>query len=184
MPLFGKKKEPPKISPGRLYRSIPIINPKVKYEEDSQGIVTILIPVAIEVSEKAEKIAKIKLDVIGSKVWKKIDGKTSFNEIVEWMKKEFMLTGREAEVSLSMFMKSLVDKRLVALALPPPTPGTPEVQEEIKRIRFEIEELDKAYKKKKIEENIYKELKEKYEKAIKELEEKEAAETDKPFDKA
>lgn len=175
MPLFGKKKEPPRISPGRLYRSIPIINPRVKYEEDSQGIITILIPVAKGTSEKAERMAKIKLDMIGSKVWKKIDGKTAFNEIVDWMRKEFMLTEREAESSLSMFMKSLVDRKLVALILPPPTPGTPEVQEEIERIKFEIEELDKAYKKKKIEESIYRELRDKYEKAIKELEEKETA---------
>lgn len=173
MPLFRKKKEPPKVSPGRLYRSIPIVNPKVRYEEDSEGIVTILIPIATGISEQAERVAKIKLDTIGSKVWKKIDGKTPFNEIVQWMKKEFMLTEREAEVSLSMFMKSLVDKRLVALALPPPIPGTPEVQEEIERIRFEIEELENAYKKKKVDEKTFRELKEKYEQAIRELEEKE-----------
>jgi hypothetical protein len=184
MPLFGKKKEPPKVSPERLYRSIPIANPRVRYEEDAEGIVTILIPIATGDSKQPERTAKIKLDVIGSKVWKKIDGKTPFNEIVQWMKKEFMLTEREAEVSLSMFMKSLVDKKLVALALPPPKPGTPEVQEEIERIRFEIEELEKAYKKKKVDEKTFVELKEKYEQAIRELEEKEAEAAGKPSDKS
>jgi hypothetical protein len=177
MPLFGKKSEPPRVSPGRLYRSIPIVNPRVKHEEDAEGIVTILIPVPTGDPKNPERTARIKLDAIGSKVWKRIDGKTPLNEIVQWMKNEFMLTEREAEVSLSMFMKSLVDKKLVALALPPPTPGTPEVQEEIERIRFEIEDLEKAYKKKKVDEKTFRELKEKYEQAIKELEEKEAAET-------
>ncbi len=96
--------------------------------------------------------------------------------MVQWMKKEFMLTEREAEVSLSMFMKSLVEKKLVALALPPPTPGTPEVQEEIERIKVEMEELEKAYRKKKIDEKTYSELKEKYEKAIEEMREAESSE--------
>lgn len=178
MPLFGrKKKEPPRVSPERLYRSIPIVSPVVKHEEDADGIVTILIPIRTGDPKNPERTARIRLDEIGSKVWKKIDGKTPLNEIVQWMKQEFMLTEREAEVSLSMFMKSLVDKKLVALALPPPKPGTPEVQEEIERIRFEIEDLEKAYKKKKVDEKTFRELKEKYEQAIKELEEKEAAET-------
>jgi len=179
MPLFKKKKEPPKISPGRLYRSIPIVNPRVKYEEDAEGIVTILIPIPTGDPKRPERTAKIRLDIIGSKVWKRIDGKTPLNEMVQWMKQEFKLTEREAEVSLSMFMKSLVDKKLVALALPPPTPGTSEVKEEIERIRFEIEELEKAYKKKQVDETTFRELKEKYEQAIKELKEKETAETSK-----
>ncbi|MEM2929449.1 MAG: PqqD family protein [Thermoproteota archaeon] len=169
MPLFRRKKEPPKISPGRLYRSVPIVNPNIRYEEDSEGIVTILIPVATGDSKRVERTARIKLDIIGSKVWKKIDGKTPLSDIVQWMKKEFMLTEREAEVSLSMFTKSLVEKKLVALVLPPPTPGTPEVHEEIARIRTEIAELEKAYKKKKIDDKTYSELKESYEKAIEEL---------------
>lgn len=178
MPLF-KKKEPPKVSPERLYRSIPVLNPNVKYEEDSEGLVTILIPmattpVAMGDSKKAEGAARarrIKLDIIGSKVWKQIDGKTPFNELVQWMRKEFVLTEREAEVSLSMFMKNLVDKKLVALILPRPKPGTPEVQEEIERIKVEAGELEKAYRKKKIDEKVYKEIKERYEEAIKELKE-------------
>ncbi|MGQ9597295.1 MAG: PqqD family peptide modification chaperone [Thermoproteota archaeon] len=178
MPLF-KKKEPPKVSPERLYRSIPVLNPNVKYEEDSEGLVTILIPmattpVAMGDSKKAEgaaRVRRIKLDIIGSKVWKQIDGKTPFNELVQWMRKEFVLTEREAEVSLSMFMKNLVDKKLVALILPRPKPGTPEVQEEIERIKVEAGELEKAYRKKKIDENVYKEIKERYEEAIKELKE-------------
>lgn len=178
MPLF-KKKEPPKVSPERLYRSIPVLNPNVKYEEDSEGLVTILIPMATTPvtmgdSKKAEGAARarrIKLDIIGSKVWKQIDGKTPFNELVQWMRKEFVLTEREAVVSLSMFMKNLVDKKLVALILPRPKPGTPEVQEEIERIKVEVGELEKAYRKKKIDEKVYKEIKERYEEAIKELKE-------------
>lgn len=174
MPFF-KKKKPPQISPERLRRSIPIANPSIRYEEDAKGVVTILIPVATSGSKQAERTARIKLDVIGSKVWKKIDGKTSLNEMVQWMKKEFMLTEREAEVSLSMFMKNLVEKKLVALALPPPTLGTPEVKEEIERIKVEIEELGKAYRKKKVDEKTYNELKEKYEKTIEELQEAETS---------
>jgi hypothetical protein len=172
MPLF-KKKEPPKVSPERLFKSTPVVNPEVKYEEDEDGVVTILVPVRTSSSGQATRTAKIKLDIIGSKVWKRIDGKTSLNEIAQWMKKEFMITEREAEVSLSMFLKSLVEKRLVALILPPPRPGTPEVQEEIQRIKAEIENLEKAYRKRKIDEKTFKELKEKYEEAIEELKEKE-----------
>lgn len=182
MPLF-KKKEPPKVSPERLFKSTPVANPEVKYEEDENGIVTILIPRRAGGSEQPTRTAKIKLDIIGSKVWKKIDGKTSMNEIAKWMKNEFMITEREAEVSLSMFLKNLVEKRLVFLILPPPRPGTAEVQEEIQRIKAEVEELDKAYRKKKVDEKTYRGLKEKYEEAIEELLEKEES-GEKSSDKA
>jgi len=167
MPLF-KKQPPPTVSPERLYRSTPVVTPSIQYEEDSKGIVTILIPV--KEGDKVVRTLKVKLDAIGSKVWKKIDGKTSFNEICQWMKNEFMITEKEAEVSLSMFIKSLADKRLVALVLPPPKPGTAEVIEEIERIRFEMRELEKAYKKRRVDEKTYKEVKASYEEALKELE--------------
>jgi hypothetical protein len=168
MPLF-KKKEGPKVSPERLQKSIPVINPEIKYEEDSEGIVTVMIPVRTGDAKQAIRTMKIKLDIIGSKVWKKIDGKTTLSGIAEWMKNEFKITEREAEVSLSMFIRSLIEKRLVALILPPPRPGTPEVQEEIQRIKTEVADLEKAYRKKKIDEKTYKALKEKYEEAIEEF---------------
>ncbi|MEM3658117.1 MAG: PqqD family protein [Candidatus Hadarchaeum sp.] len=167
MPFF-KKQQPPKVSPERLYRSTPVVTPGIQYEEDSKGIITLLIP--IKEDDKVIRTMKIKLDAIGSKVWKKIDGKTSFNEICQWMKSEFLITEKEAEVSLSMFIKSLADKRLVALVLPPPKPGTEEVQEELERLKFEIRELEKAYRKRRIDEKTYMEAKASYEEAIKELE--------------
>ncbi|MBO3800077.1 MAG: PqqD family protein [Candidatus Brockarchaeota archaeon] len=170
MSFLKKKEKPPKISPERLYHSIPVITPGLEYEEDAKGIIRILVPV--KSGTQTVRTIKIKLDAIGSRIWKRIDGKTSISEIAQWMKNEFMITEREAEISLSMFIKSLVDKKLVALILPPPKPGTPEVQEEIERIRFEIKELEKAYKKKKVDEKTYREIRERYEEAIKELEEK------------
>jgi len=166
--LFFKKQKPPAISPERLYRSTPVATPGVEYEEDSKGMVTLIIP--IKEGDKVVRKMKIKLDAIGSKVWKKIDGKTSFNEICQWMKSEFLITDKEAEVSLSMFIKMLADRRLVLLILPPPKPGTEEVQEELERLRFEIKELEKAYRKKRIDEKTYKEARASYEEAIKELE--------------
>ncbi|MGQ9478647.1 MAG: PqqD family protein, partial [Thermoproteota archaeon] len=134
MPLLRKKEEEPRISLERLHGSIPVIHPELKQEENSEGIITILIPIK-DKSGRIIRTAKINLDLIGSKIWKKIDGKTTFSEISQWMKKEFVITEKEAEVSLSMFIKSLIDKRLIALILPPPKPGTPEVEEEIKRIK-------------------------------------------------
>lgn len=166
--MFFKKQKPPTVSPERLYRSTPVVTPGVEYEEDSRGIVTLMIP--IREGDKVVRKTKIKLDAIGSKVWKKIDGKTSFSEICQWMKSEFLITEKEAEVSLSMFIKMLAERRLIALILPPPRPGTGEVQEELERLRFEIRELEKAYRKKRIDEKIYKEAKASYEEAIKELE--------------
>lgn len=166
--MFFKKQKPPTISPDRFYKSIPVVTPGLQYEEDSKGIVTILIP--IREGDKVVRTAKIKLDFIGSKVWKKIDGKTSFSELCQWMKSEFLITEKEAEISLSMFIKMLADRRLVLLILPPPKPGTEEVQEELERLRFEIKELEKAYRKKRIDEKTYKEARASYEEAIKELE--------------
>lgn len=176
--VFGrKKKAEPSISPERFLKSIPVVNPVLKCEEDSNGLITLVVPVpksgwvkkVIEVPESK----KVKLDEIGSKVWKRFDGKTDVDTIIEWMKKEFFITQREAEISLFLFIRKLMEKRFIALLVPSPKPGTKEALAEIERLRIELKELEKAHKKKQVDDETYKALTERYEKIIADLQREE-----------
>ncbi|MEM2960551.1 MAG: PqqD family protein [Candidatus Bathyarchaeia archaeon] len=171
--VFKKKKVEPSISPERLAKSVPVVNPILKCEEDDKGLITIVVPVSksgwlgkvVDIPESK----KVKLDEIGSKVWKRFDGKTDVGAITEWMKKEFMITQREAEISLSLFIKKLMEKRFIALLVPPPKPGTQEALAEIERLKKELKELEKAYKSKKVDDDTYRALTERYSKVMADL---------------
>jgi|YelNatPaOPRAMG01_1025707.scaffolds.fasta_scaffold47024_3 hypothetical protein len=171
--VFRKKKAEPSISPERFAKSVPVVNPILKFEEDSNGLITIVVPLSKsswlgKVVDTPES-KKVKLDEIGSKVWKRFDGKTDISAITEWMKKEFMITQREAEISLSLFIRKLMEKRFIALLVPPPKPGTQEALSEIDRLKRELKELEKAYRKKKIDDETYRTLTDRYNRVIADL---------------
>jgi hypothetical protein len=176
VPMFSRKKSEATIDPEKFFKSIPIINSAIKYEEDEDGIITVIVPVPetiwIKYARTRTKIPekkRIKLDRIGSKVWKRFDGKTTLGEIVKWMKGEFTITEREAELSLPLFVKNLMEKKFIALFVTSPKPGTAEAIAEINRLERELVDLEKSYHKRKIDESTYKGLKESYDKTIAEL---------------
>ena len=175
-PMFSKKKSEVTIPPEKFFKSIPVINSAIKCEEDENGLITVIVPVPetiwVKYARTRTKIPenkRIKLDRIGSKIWKRFDDKTTLGEIVKWMKDEFMITEREAELSLPLFIKNLMEKKFIALFITPPKPGTAEATAEINRLERELADLEKSYHKRKIDENTYKGLKENYDKTIAKL---------------
>lgn len=60
----------------------------------------------------------VALDVIGSEVWSSCDGDRSVEDIVAGFAERHRLRFHEARSSVTQFLKSLVERRLVVLALP------------------------------------------------------------------
>jgi hypothetical protein len=58
------------------------------------------------------------LEAIGYSVWKQCDGKTSVQQIIRRLSKQYNISLREIEVSTIAFLQTLVRKGLIGMAVP------------------------------------------------------------------
>ena len=58
------------------------------------------------------------LEAIGYSVWKQCDGKTSVQQIIRRLSKQYNISLREMEVSTVAFLQTLVRKGLIGMAMP------------------------------------------------------------------
>ena len=97
----------------------------VEFREEEDGAIV------IEVPRKKTRLAKIlgfvfylprarkvRLDELGGFVWTRCDGKTSLRRIVKELGREYKLHDKEAEISVLVFIQTLVKKGLVQLRVP------------------------------------------------------------------
>ena len=126
VPIVGRK---PKIERKEALGIVPVRHPLVKWERSDSGEVTIHIPMrddktarAVKAIIKAVKMAKelpesrqVGLDEVGSYVWELCDGERDINAVVLSVSKEYKLTRREAEASVTMFLQTLAKKHLIGL---------------------------------------------------------------------
>jgi hypothetical protein len=63
-------------------------------------------------------IRKIQLDGLGRDVWSMIDGRKNVNTIIERFAKKHLVDHKEAEISVSLFLKSLGEKGLIVIGDP------------------------------------------------------------------
>lgn len=113
------------ISREAMLKSRPIRNAQVQWERDENGEVVI----TLERREtwKAKLLSKffylpkrhrISLDEVGSRIWELCDGDHTVRDLIEYLKKQYKLNPKEAEVSLTHYLKQLGRKRLVGFAVP------------------------------------------------------------------
>jgi hypothetical protein len=68
----------------------------------------------------------VALDAVGSSVWSACDGRRRVEEIVEVFAERHQLRFHEARLSVSQFLRSLVERKLLVLAVPgAPPAGSP-----------------------------------------------------------
>ncbi len=129
---FKKKQPVPPVNPAqeRLDRQqalsfIPIRNPEVEEEETADGT---LLRYTVEVKPWFQSVFKfvstrtsniivrrLQLDTLGSAVWQMVDGQQSVNEMVEQFRTTHQLGIREAELSVTAFLKDLGTRGLIAM---------------------------------------------------------------------
>ncbi len=127
IPLAGRK---PKIERKDALAVVPIRHPLVTWERrDTEVVLTIpmrddRIARAIKAIMTAMRVKdlpdsrQVGLDEVGSFVWELCDGERTIDGIVSGLSKEYKLTRREAEASVTMFLQTLAKKNLIGLMSP------------------------------------------------------------------
>ena len=127
--VFNKKNLPQHVSPQSkrdALKCVPIKNPELVENEDKNGDICLTYPVKIKpwfqsifkkVANRQSAIIKrkLQLDTLGTSVWQMIDGHMTVNDIIHAFQTEHTLNRREAEISVSAFMKELGKRGLVAM---------------------------------------------------------------------
>ena len=127
--VFKKKNLPQHNSPGskrNALECVPIKNPELEEAEDKNGDLCLTYPVKVKpwfqsifknVTRNYSGIItrKLQLDTLGTSVWQMIDGHMTVNDIIHAFQAEHTVNRREAEISVSAFMKELGKRGLVAM---------------------------------------------------------------------
>ena len=100
----------------------PIRNPEVGYERQEEGEVLITLRRRKDWLTRVLSLAfvipterKIQLDQVGSQVWELCDGEHTVEDLIREMAGEHKLQRREAEVSLTTYLRLLGKRRLIGI---------------------------------------------------------------------
>jgi hypothetical protein len=122
--VVGKFKKP-RLSREHALQARPIRNPALKWEELDNGEVQVVLPRRKDVVGKllssvfyVPQSKPISLDVVGARVWKLCDGEHTVHDLTEALMEEHKLHRREAEVSLTEFLRMLGKRNMVAFVVP------------------------------------------------------------------
>jgi len=129
--LFGKTfssalEAPPVLDRRQALAGVPEFNPHVsRGENDATGIVTLIVTLKrrddfLGKFQPKQWERKIELDELGSFVAAQIDGKRTALELVEAFVTRFRINRREAELSTMAFLKSLIERNVISVAVPLP----------------------------------------------------------------
>lgn len=132
----GKK---PQVSRTEVLAALPVRNPKVEWERVSKkaddegesaeaGATKAEALVLIKVPRRQDRMGNIaakifrlpdsrnlELDEIGSDVWELCDGKHSVEDLTGALVRKYRLNRRQAETSVTAYLKMLAERRLIAL---------------------------------------------------------------------
>jgi hypothetical protein len=123
--LRRKSKDKSSLSREQLVLSRPVRNPYLKWERKEGGEVVISVP--RDKSKRANVLSKlvslpeyrlVQLDKVGADVWLYCDGSKNFGQIMDQLQEKHRLSRREAEVSLTLYTRKLMEKKFLALLVP------------------------------------------------------------------
>ncbi|CAN5678081.1 PqqD family protein [soil metagenome] len=120
---FDKRKG---LSPEVLRRAKPVRNPAVESEIIENGVV-LRAPLDTQPRPWLGKLARkmnlpqtrtFELEAVGATVWELCDGKQTFAGITDELRKRYKMNRLEAEASLTAFLQTLSQRRLITMLLP------------------------------------------------------------------
>jgi len=105
---------------------IPVQNPQVSEQAEANGEIRLIYQVEVRpwfhgalrkiTGSKSTLVTRnLQLDLLGSAVWRMIDGRKSVQKIIDEFKDIHSLNRREAEVSVTAFFKELGKRGLLAM---------------------------------------------------------------------
>jgi hypothetical protein len=126
MRVFKKRPKGPTISRAEALDRIPVKNRQITENRLETGEVVIHYPVTMRpffaglakrfgVQEAQIQIKKLQLDELGTTVWNLMDGERSVRQLVKMFAGTHRLEIREAEVSITQFLRELGRRGLIAM---------------------------------------------------------------------
>jgi len=123
--LFWEKKTP-RITRDESLDAVVVRNRAVQARENEGGGITLIVPFRasalvrrlsgyLGAADRGER--KIELDEVGSFVWRMCDGQSRVREMIARLAEKYKLNRKEAEVSLTTFLRTLAARRLVVIAV-------------------------------------------------------------------
>lgn len=105
---------------------IPLRHPDIREEILENGDILIFYPLRMKawISKILGKLGKIppkpplgklQLDELGSAVWQQINGRQSVRQIIREFTRQYQLHPKEAEVSVTLFLRSLGKRGLIGM---------------------------------------------------------------------
>lgn len=100
----------------------PYALPGIRTKEDADGSITVLIRFQRSGWQKwlgapAEYERRFQLDSLGSEVFEACDGKTSVEQTVKRLSASHNLNIAEAELAVTKYLKTLMMKRIIGMAI-------------------------------------------------------------------
>ena len=121
---FGRKRPP--LSREDSLNSLPARNEALSARRTDAGEIEITLPrkdvwwvTLLSKFTFVPTSRKVVLDEIGTFVWDLCDGKTTVRELIEVFAKRYKLPRREAEVSITNYLKILLRRRLIGIGVVP-----------------------------------------------------------------
>jgi hypothetical protein len=122
--LFGGKSGAPELDREQAMSARPVLNQLVRVEEDDDQTVTLHVPrrnttLVRRVTGffRRSPYRHVSLDELGSFVIQRCDGTNTVSDIVDKFSEEFKLNRREAEMSMTEFLRDLASRHIVALVI-------------------------------------------------------------------
>lgn len=126
MRVFKKKPKEPTISRAEALNRVPVKNRQLSENRLESGEVVINYPVTMRPlfaglikrfggPQVQTQMKKLQLDELGTAVWDLVDGKRSVRQLVKAFAGTHQLELREAEVSVTLFMRELGRRGLIAM---------------------------------------------------------------------
>ncbi|WP_419785798.1 PqqD family protein [Pseudodesulfovibrio sp.] len=129
MGLFRKKKPAPVMPRGQALSMVPVRNRAVEEEPAGDGLVRLSYPLAIKpwFGKVADAVGlwdgrpmtkTVELDELGTFVWNLIDDSRSVRDIAEAFTKRYQVQPREAELSVTAFIRTIGQRGIIGLRDP------------------------------------------------------------------
>ena len=126
MKVFKKKQNNVWMTRAEALKFTPVKSNRVQETRLETGEIILTYPIAIRpwidriVKRFGEKEAKsvdkkLQLDELGTAVWEQINGERSVKQVIQWFAKKYQLHTKEAEVSVSRFLRELGKRGLIGL---------------------------------------------------------------------
>ncbi len=126
MSLFKKKPPQPIISRAEALEMVPVRNSEVTEKPVPGDLVQLSYPLAIKpwfgrlaekvgMWDKKPMVKRLELDEMGTFVWRLINGERSVRNIAEAFTDQYEVQPREAELSVTAFIKNIGQRGIIGL---------------------------------------------------------------------